>query len=177
MKAAKPLFSGLASFFLTFGIAGASALEVGATAPAFDLMDQNSKQHRLEDYRGKWLVLYFYPKNDTPGCTTEACEFRDDIFVLRQMGVAVVGVSTDEVSSHKEFAEKYQLPFPLLSDATGDVARRYGSLMSFGPVKFAKRHTFIIDPNGKIAKIYRSVSPKRHSDEVIEDLRSLGAQS
>ena len=124
---------------------------------------------------GRWLVLYFYPKDDTPGCTTEACEFRDDIHILKKMGVSVAGVSLDDVKSHQEFAEKYHLPFALLSDARGEVARRYGALTSFGFVKFAKRHTFIIDPEGNIAKIYRSVSPRRHSEEVIADLRDLGA--
>jgi peroxiredoxin Q/BCP len=163
------------AFLLVIALAPvrADAVDRGSTAPAFDLLDQNSNRHTLSDYSGQWLVLYFYPKNDTPGCTTQACEFRDDIFILKQMGVAVVGVSLDDVGSHKEFAEKYSLPFPLLSDAEGEVARRYGALTSFGPVKFAKRQTFIIAPDGEIAKVYRNVRPKEHSDEVIADLRTF----
>jgi peroxiredoxin Q/BCP len=151
----------------------AADLKPGDVAPAFELLDQHSETHRLADYRGQWLVLYFYPKDDTPGCTTEACEFRDDVGILKRMGVALLGVSTDDVKSHREFAQKYHLPFSLLSDARGDVARQYGSLTSLGPLKFAKRHTFVIDPDGRIARIYRDVSPKRHTDEVIADLEKL----
>ena len=160
-------------FFIAMAPVQADAVDRGSAAPDFDLLDQNSERHTLSDYSGQWLVLYFYPKDDTPGCTTQACEFRDDIFILKKMGVAVVGVSLDDVGSHREFAEKYSLPFPLLSDAGGEVARRYGALTSFGPVKFAKRQTFIIAPDGEIAKVYRSVRPKEHSDEVIADLRTL----
>jgi len=159
-----------------FSGARAADLQVGESAPEFALMDQHGKTHSIADYRGKWLVLYFYPKDDTPGCTTEACEFRDDIFVLQRMGVEVLGVSTDDVKSHKEFAEKYHLPFSLLSDPKGETAKAYGSLLSLGPLTFAKRHSFIIDPQGRITKIYRSVNAKRHSDEVIADLKSLGAR-
>jgi peroxiredoxin Q/BCP len=164
-----------ATFLLSIAMATVQAdgVDRGSTAPNFHLLDQNSKRHTLSDYSGRWLVLYFYPKDDTPGCTTQACEFRDDIFILKQMGVAVVGVSLDDVGSHREFAEKYSLPFPLLSDAEGEVASRYGALTSFGPVKFAKRQTFIIAPDGTIAKVYRNVRPKEHSDEVIADLRLL----
>jgi len=154
----------------------AAELKTGDNAPAFELLDQYSKSHKLSDYRGQWLVLYFYPKDDTPGCTTEACEFRDDVFTLKRMGVALLGVSTDDVKSHKEFAEKYHLPFSLLSDARGEVARQYGSLTSLGPVKFAKRHTFIIDPDSRIAKVYRNVQPKTHSDQIIADLEVLANQ-
>lgn len=157
-----------------FSGARAADLKAGEPAPDFALMDQHDKSHSLVDYRGKWLVLYFYPKDDTPGCTTEACEFRDDIFVLRRMGVALVGISTDDVASHREFAEKYHLPFSLLSDPEGEMATAYGSVLNLGLVKFAKRHSFIIDPHGRIAKIYRSVDTKRHSDEIIADLKTLG---
>ncbi len=129
----------------------------------------------ISDYWGKWLVLYFYPKDDTPGCTTEACKFRDDISVLQRLGVEVLGVSTDDVKSHKEFAEKYHLPFSLLSDPKGETGKAYGALLSLGPLTFAKRHSFIIDLRGRIAKVYREVNAKRHSDEVIADLKSLGA--
>ena len=135
------------------------------------------KVNRLSDYRGQWLVVYFYPKDDTPGCTTEACEFRDDVAILKRMDVALLGVSTDHAKSHQKFAGKYHLPFALLSDARGEVARRYGSLMSMGPLKFAKRHTFIIDPDGRITRIYRKVRPSEHSDRVIADLEELRAGS
>jgi peroxiredoxin Q/BCP len=165
----------LGSLLLLFsaGNAQADALKPGNPAPGFSLLDQNSKQHSLDDYQGQWLVVYFYPKDDTPGCTTEACEFRDDYYVLKEMGVTVLGVSLDDVESHQEFAEKYHLPFPLLSDADAKVATAYGSLTKFGPIKFAKRHTYIIDSEGRIAHIYRDVKPKEHSDQVIKDLRAM----
>ena len=154
----------------------AAELKPGDNAPGFELLDQHSESHNLSHYRGQWLVLYFYPKDDTPGCTTEACEFRDDVFKLKRMGVALLGVSTDDVKSHKEFAEKYHLPFSLLSDGRGEVARQYGALTSLGPLKFAKRHTFVIDPDSLIAKIYRNVQPRTHSDQVITDLEALRNQ-
>jgi len=153
--------------------AQAEDLKPGDPAPVFELKDQHGKMHDLSDYQGQWLVLYFYPKDDTPGCTSEACEFRDDFMTLQGMDTRLLGVSLDPVKSHKEFAEKYHLPFPLLSDKTGKVARAYGSLWKLGPVRFARRHTFIIDPQGHIAKIYRSVAPKTHSDQVIQDLETL----
>jgi len=146
----------------------------GEMAPDFKLMDQNGQLQQLSAYRGHWVVLYFYPKDDTPGCTKEACEFRDDYERLAQMGVTLLGVSLDDVKSHQAFAAKYHLPFPLLSDADGEVAKRYGSLFQLWPLKFAKRHSFIVDPEGRIARVYRNVEPESHSDEVITDLRSLG---
>jgi peroxiredoxin Q/BCP len=148
-------------------------MQTGSEAPAFALPDQNGKTRRVEDCSGKWLVLYFYPKNDTPGCTKEACHFRDDIFQFRDLGAEVIGVSIDSTESHKAFAEKYSLPFPLLADREGKVAKAYGSLWKLGPLRFAKRHSFIVTPDGKIAKIYKSVKPETHSDEVIRDLREL----
>ena len=158
---------------LTMGIFGntnASSLKEGMPAPNFDLLDQNETSHQLKNYQGKWIVLYFYPKDDTPGCTKEACEFRDDIAILQNLNVVVLGVSVDSIESHAKFAEKYSLQFPLLSDTEGKLAKQYGSLTSLGPVKLAKRHTFIIDPNGDLAKIYRKVKPDVHSDEVISDI-------
>lgn len=148
-------------------------LKAGDTAPGFALIDQYQKTHKLEDYRGKWVVLYFYPKDDTPGCTTEACNFRDDIFRIRDLQAEVLGVSLDSAESHAKFAEKHGLPFPLLSDAAGEIAARYGCLTSMGPLKYAKRHTFIIDPDGNIARVYRSVKPEKHAAEVIADLEKL----
>jgi len=120
-------------------------------------------------------VLYFYPKDDTPGCTTEACQFRDDYFELKKLGAEILGVSIDNQDSHEAFAKKYSLPFPLLADTEGKVSKQYGALFGFGPMKFARRHTFIIDPQGRLAKIYRDVKPKTHSREIINDLAALQA--
>lgn len=154
-----------------------AAPAVGAAAPDFRLQDQNEKWHSLEDYRGQWVVLYFYPKNDTPGCTTEACNFRDDIYRYRAKGAAVLGVSLDDVESHQAFAEKYELPFPLLADIEHEAATRYDVLTKLGPLKFAKRETFLIHPDGKIARHYRNVDPETHAQEVLADLASLGAEA
>lgn len=150
-----------------------AVLEVGQAAPEFALPDQDNRVHRLSEYRGRWVVLYFYPRDDTPGCTAEACRFQDDIADLRELGVAVLGISTDSPGSHARFAGKYGLSFPLLADSGGGVARRYGSLRSLGPLKLARRHSFVIDTAGRVAKIYRVVAPQRHSSEVIADIRSL----
>ena len=151
----------------------ASDLEAGKQAPMFELFDQTETKHSLSDYLGKWVVLYFYPKDGTPGCTKQACAFRDDIATLNDLDVQVFGVSVDTTVSHAEFANKYSLQFPLLADIDGNVASSYGSLTKLGPLKLAKRHTFIIDPEGKLAKIYRSVKPAAHSDEVIAEIKKL----
>jgi peroxiredoxin Q/BCP len=145
----------------------------GQAAPAFNLPDQNGKSHRLADYSGSWVVLYFYPRDDTPGCTKEACSFRDDMQQLEKLGAKVVGVSVDDTRSHAQFAQKYHLPFPLLADKDGNVADSYGALTNLGLIKFAKRHTYLIDPQGKIAKTYESVDTSRHSQEIIDDLKRL----
>lgn len=146
---------------------------VGAPAPPFELPDQSGKVRTLAEFRGQWVVLYFYPKDDTPGCTQEACAFRDDVRTLTALGAQVVGVSVDDTASHAEFAAKHQLPFPLLADRGGAVATRYGSLRNLGVIRFAKRHTFLIDPQGRVAKQYLDVDPARHSQEIIDDLRRL----
>ena len=145
---------------------------VGSVAPDFALKDQNGQMHRLSDYAGRWLVLYFYPRDDTPGCTKEACRFRDDIGVLGNLNAAVVGVSVDDTRSHAAFSSKFQLPFPLLSDPDGQTAAAYDSLLNLGLVKFALRHTFIIAPDGRIAARFDKVDPAIHAQEVA---RSLGA--
>jgi peroxiredoxin Q/BCP len=149
---------------------------VGQPAPDFNLPDQNGKQHTLEDFRGKWLVLYFYPKDDTPGCTQEACAFRDDLNLITELGAHVVGVSVDDSSSHAEFAKKYHLPFPLLADKTTETAANYGALMNLGFLKVARRYTFLIDPQGKVNKVYLTVETSRHSKEIIDDLRKLSGK-
>jgi peroxiredoxin Q/BCP len=163
----------LISLFLWSRVAIADALKVGDQAPDFELVNQSSEKVSLSQQKGSWVVLYFYPKNDTPGCTTEACSFRDNINRLIAQDAKVLGVSLDSQQSHAEFAKKYGLPFDLLADETGEVTKSYGSLLNLGVVKFAKRHSFIIDPQGRIAKIYRDVSPKKHVREVLADLNKL----
>ena len=162
-------------FFLLTHPAVGAGLEPGQPAPGFAMQDQYMKTHSLEQYLGRWVVMYFYPKDDTPGCTTEACNFRDDIFKLRAMNAEVLGISLDSTESHARFAEKYGLPFPLLSDAAGEVAQQYGCLTQWRGQAIAARHTFIIDPDGNIAKIYREVDPDTHSARVLADLASLQA--
>ena len=148
----------------------------GQVAPEFNLPDQTGTPHTLKQYAGQWLVLYFYPKDDTPGCTQEACSFRDDLRKLTALGAQVIGVSVDDTASHAKFAARYHLPFPLLADKDGAVAASYGALRNFGVVKFAKRYTFLIDPQGKIAQTYLKVDTSRHSDEIIRDLTKLMAR-
>lgn len=145
----------------------------GDTAPDFRLVDQNGTIKSLSDFSGQWVVLYFYPKDDTPGCTKEACSFRDDLTTLEKLGAKVVGVSVDDSDSHSKFASKYHLPFPLLADADGKVADSYGALTNLLLLKIAKRYTFLIDPKGKIAKVYLSVDTSRHSQEIVDDLKKL----
>ena len=151
----------------------APILKPGDDAPNFTLPDNQGRQVSLGNFKGKWVVLYFYPKDDTPGCTTEACRFRDDFKILENLGAQIVGMSIDDSFSHKKFAEKYNLPFPLLSDASGEIASLYGALNNFLVIKLAKRYTYLINPQGKIAKIYLSVDTSKHSQEIIEDLKKL----
>lgn len=152
-------------------------LKTGDSAPEFELLDQNSNMHSLSDYRGKWVLIYFYPKDDTPGCTKEACMIRDDFFNFEKIGATVLGVSTDSVKSHKKFEEKYRLPFTLLADENKDVVNKYGvwTEKSFMGRKYmgTLRASFLIDPEGKIAKIYEDVKPIQHSAEVLADLNAL----
>ena len=148
---------------------------VGQHAPDFNLPDQDGKRHKLQDYSGKWLVLYFYPKDDTPGCTQEACAFRDDLHQLTALGAEVVGVSLDDSSSHAAFAKKYHLPFPLLAGKDSDIAEQYGVLLNLGIFKVARRYTFLINPQGNISKVYDKVETSRHSKEIIDDLKLLTA--
>ena len=159
--------------FFSSQISQADTPEVGQPAPNFKLPDQNGKIHTLNNFRGKWLALYFYPKDDTPGCTEQACKFRDDLHKLEALGANVVGISVDNTTSHAKFAKEYNLPFPLLADNNGETAAQYDSLLNLVIIKFAKRNTFLIDPDGKIAKIYLSASTSRNSIEVIEDLKKL----
>ena len=153
----------------------ADRLAVGEPAPDFELRDQDGQLHAIEDYRGKWVALYFYPKDDTPGCTTEACEFRDNIFAFRRMNCQILGVSLDDEASHKAFAEKHGLPFPLLADTEGTAADAYGVKSRMFGMTLAKRQTFLIDPDGFVAKHYEKVDPDTHSGEVLADLEKLQA--
>ena len=152
-------------------------LEAGETAPAFDLPDQNGKTHKLQDYRGKWVVLYFYPKDMTPGCTIEACNFRDSFSAFSDLDVVILGVSKDSVDTHTEFSKMYELPFPILSDLNGTACEDYGvwKERSTNGKKFMgiNRSTFIIDPKGKIAKIYDKVDVKEHAQELLDEIQNL----
>jgi len=150
-------------------------LQPGQQAPDFRLPDQHGHIHTLTDFKGKWLALYFYPKDDTPGCTRQACAFRDDLGKLKALSAEVIGVSVDTIQSHAGFASKFDLPFPLLADATCETAVRYQSLINLGVVKFARRNTFLIDPTGKIVKVYVAASARHNSSEVISDLEQLHA--
>ena len=164
---------GIFIYLFRINVMAAPTLKPGDDAPNFSLPDNQGRQVSLSDFKGKWIVLYFYPKDDTPGCTAEACHFRDDFKILENLGAQVVGMSIDDSFSHKKFAEKYNLPFPLLSDASGEVASLYGALNNFLVIKLAKRYTYLINPQGKIAKIYLSVDTSKHSQEIIEDLKKL----
>jgi peroxiredoxin Q/BCP len=157
-------------------LADGTAPAVGKPAPAFKLQDQAGKWHSLADYKGKWVALYFYPKDDTPGCTTQACGFRDNVFAFNKEGAVIVGISVDEVASHKEFAEKHSLPFTILADSDKAVTRSYGVLKTYmGVMEMARRDTFIIDPQGRVAKHYESVDPEGHSQLVLADIKALKA--
>jgi len=146
---------------------------VGSSAPDFSLPSQEGTAVSLKDYRGKWVVLYFYPKDQTPGCSREAHNFQVDQPKYAERNAVVLGVSVDSVDSHKKFCTKEGLNFKLLADTQHKVTDSYGSLTNFGVVKFAARHSFLIDPNGKIAKVYTAVNPASHSNEVLAELDQL----
>ncbi len=146
-------------------------------ADNFTLPDQDNSVHQLSDYLGKWIVLYFYPKDDTPGCTKEACNFRDSYHQLQQNNMVILGVSKDSVASHKKFAQKYDLNFPLLSDPTAEVIKKYHA---WREKKFMGRTfegiyrmTYLINPQGEISKVYEKVNPLTHANEILKDLDSL----
>lgn len=150
---------------------------VGSKAPAWTLLDQDGKEHSLSDYKGQWIVLYFYPKDDTPGCTKEACSFRDNLPKFKKIKATVFGISIDPPKKHAKFIEKFQLPFTLLSDEDKTVVNAYGL---WAKKKFMGREymgtlrtSFIINPEGKIAKVYEGVKPEAHAEEVLADLKEL----
>jgi len=159
--------------FLGFFSQSQAAIQLGQSAPDFTLMDQHNKQHTLSDYQGQWVVVYFYPKDDTPGCTTEACSFRDAINHIIAKRAVVFGISLDDVESHQKFSKKNNLPFSILSDADGKVAKQYDSLGDYWVIKFAKRNSFIVNPAGDIVKIYKGVDPQTHVQKVLKDLSTL----
>jgi peroxiredoxin Q/BCP len=147
----------------------------GTAAPAFKLQDQKGAWHTLDEYKGKWLVLYFYPKDGTPGCTKQVCAFRDSINKVRGAGAEVVGVSVDDVASHEKFAKEHNVPFTLLSDADKSTAKAYGVLSEKYGFQIARRDTFVIDPTGKVARHYQDVDPEKNVDQVLADLAGLKA--
>lgn len=146
-------------------------------APDFILPDQNGKEHSLSDYLGKWVLVYFYPKDDTPGCTKEACMIRDNYPDFKKLKMVVLGISVDPVKSHDKFAKKYDLPFTLLADEKKEVVKKYGV---WGKKKFMGREylgtfrtSFLIDPMGLIVKIYENVKPELHAEQILNDFKSL----
>ena len=148
----------------------------GAQAPAFSLPSQEGTQVSLDQYKGKWVVLYFYPKDFTSGCTIEAHNFQRDIDKYTQKNAVILGVSVDNVDSHKGFCTKEGLNFKLLADPDHKVVQQYGSIMEYNGMTLAARNTFLIDPSGVIRKVYLKVSPQGHSDEVLADLQQLQAK-
>jgi peroxiredoxin Q/BCP len=156
------------------------SLQLGNQAPEFTLPDQNGTMHNLTQYRGQWIVLYFYPKDDTPGCTKEACSFRDNFEALRERGIVVLGVSKDTQASHKKFADKFNLNFTLLSDESTEMIKSYEA---FGEKKFMgktfqgiHRITYVIDPQGIIRKVYEKVKVEEHAQEILRDINSLSQE-
>ena len=165
----------LLSFVIPGYSMSADQVAAGDSAPESELPEQDGQLHSLEDYRDQWVVLYFYPKDETPGCTTEACEFRDNIFAFKEINAQILGVSLDDVESHAKFAENHGLPFPLLADTEGKAAEAYGVKTKMFGMTVAKRQTFLIGPDGTIAKHYEKVKPAEHSQQVLADLKALGA--
>lgn len=146
---------------------------VGTNAPDFTLTSQEGKPVSLKEFRGQWVVLYFYPKDFTSGCTREAHSFQRDLSQYEKRNAAIVGISVDSSDSHRQFCTKEGLNFKLLSDTDKKVSEAYGSLTNLAVIKFAARHTFIIDPDGKIARVYTDVDPSKHSGEVLSALDQL----
>ncbi len=152
-------------------------LHIGYIAPAFSLQDQEGKEHSLKQYAGEWVLVYFYPKDDTPGCTKEACSMRDNLPKFKKMKCHVFGISADVVKSHDKFVKKFELTFPLLADPEKKMIDAYGV---WGKKKFMGREymgifrmSFLINPKGKIAKIYELVKPEKHAEEVLMDIKKI----
>lgn len=148
---------------------------VGKPAPTLKLPDQDGKLRSVADFKGHWVALYFYPRDRTPGCTEEAKKFRDRWAEFRKADVMVLGVSIDDVASHKDFATRLGLPYPLLADEKRELARAMGVLRGFGPLHYAHRETFLIDPEGTIVYHYPAVDTGRHAEQVLQDVARLSA--
>ena len=161
------VLAGLMFFGMALGAHG--AIKVGDLAPDFSMTDQNKKNHTLSDYRGQKVVVYFYPKDDTPGCTKEACSIRDDYKLYESSEIKVFGVSYDDAESHAKFAKKYDIPFTLLSDTDKSVSKAYGSAGLF----FPSRKTYLIDEEGILVKIYENVDVTSHGSQILSDFKML----
>ena len=152
-------------------------LKLGQKAPNFSLPDQNNQIRQLSDYQGRLVLLYFYPKDDTPGCTKEACSMQDNLTTFQKIKAQVLGISADSVKSHQKFSQKFHLTFPLLADPDKKVINQYevwGEKSIFGRTFFGiKRTSFLIDPQGKILKIYQDVNPTKHAEEVLQDIKAI----
>jgi len=175
-KMKKIILSAIATLFTLQLMQGAETQqqpEVGKPAPDFSLTTGDGSQVSLKDYRGKWVVLYFYPKDFTSGCTMEARNFQRDLAKYGDVGAVILGVSVDTAQSHKDFCTKEGLNFKLLADPDAKVSGEYGSVMDYKGSKLAARNTFIINPKGEIAKVYTSVKPADHSEQVLKDLADL----
>ena len=160
-------------FWVWRGLRISPRLMEGDTAPEFQLKDQTDTMRALKAYRGRWLVLYFYPRDATPGCTREACNFRDKFLKIQSLNAEIIGISVNGSDSHARFASQHQLPFPLLADTDGQTAAAYGALFRLGPLRFARRHTFILTPEGRMGKIFRQVNPDHHAAEISAALEAL----
>jgi peroxiredoxin Q/BCP len=152
-------------------------LEIGKSIPQFSLPDQDGKIHNIKDYKGKWVIIYFYPKDLTPGCTTEACNFQEALPDFNSIDAVIFGISKDSVKQHKKFANKYNLQFSLLSDENSDVCEQFGVWQKksmYGKEYMGiARSTFIVNPAGKIVKVYPKVNVKEHHSEILNDLKEL----
>ncbi len=164
-------------FALAISINTWAATWVGTAAPQIALPDQTGKIRQLSDFKGKWLVLYFYPKNHTSGCTEEAKRFAENFAQFQKQNIAIIGVSLDSVESHKKFAQDLKLPFTLLSDSNKTLSKELGVLQGFGAFSFASRETFLIDPQGTIVYHYDDVNPQHHATQILEDVKRLANKS
>ena len=173
LKGSKRLSGLMLGLFILSGSLVQAAPEMGSIAPSFKMQDQSGKWHSLSDYKGRWVVVYFYPKDNTPGCTIEAGEFNKQLDKLQAMNTQVFGVSVDSVESHLDFANTLDLKFSLLSDTDKSVSEAYSVLNSLGPVSYARRETFIIDPEGVVAHHFKKVDPATHVEMVLTKLDEL----
>ena len=166
-------FTLLLSVSALFGAESAAPPAAGSAAPEFSLTTGDGSQVSLKDFRGKWVVLYFYPKDFTSGCTLEAKNFQRDLAKYQAAGAVILGVSVDSAQSHKDFCAKEGLNFKLLADADGKTSTQYGSTMEYQGTKMAARNTFLINPKGEIARVYTGVKPAEHSEQILKDLAEL----